>query len=107
MRKVIAGAYICILISISLAIVRQSPYVYLLGCAITTFVCFGLDKFFAIKGMERLPERFLLFLSLIGGAIPACAAMVFFRHKIRKFPFWLFVCIMALAHLLAWLCLKR
>ena len=51
------------------------------------FVMYGLDKLFAINGMWRIPEVFLLFGSFLGGAIGGGAAMLLFRHKTRHWYF--------------------
>jgi uncharacterized membrane protein YsdA (DUF1294 family) len=50
------------------------------------FVAYGLDKHQARVDGDRIPERALLGLTLIGG-VGAYAACELFRHKTRKQPF--------------------
>mgnify|MGYP000907477456 CR=1 FL=1 len=57
------------------------------GLSIVVFLIYGLDKIFAILGSYRIPEKFLLLLSFVGG-VGGALAMVCFRHKIRKPLFW-------------------
>jgi uncharacterized membrane protein YsdA (DUF1294 family) len=53
------------------------------------FALYGYDKFTAKAGMGRIPERSLFLISIIGGGFGGLAAMILFRHKIRKTSFWL------------------
>lgn len=57
----------------------------LLGNALA-FVAYGFDKHQARVYGDRIPERVLLGLALIGG-LGAYAACELFRHKTRKQPF--------------------
>ena len=50
------------------------------------FVVYGYDKHQARVHGDRIPERVLLALALIGG-VGAYAACELFRHKTRKQPF--------------------
>lgn len=61
--------------------------VYLVIINAATFLMFGLDKWFAKKGMRRVSERTLFSISLIGGSPGGVLAMLFFRHKLRKASF--------------------
>jgi uncharacterized membrane protein YsdA (DUF1294 family) len=54
---------------------------------VVTYLAFGLDKYFAIKGMWRISEVKLLFMSFIGGSGGGFAGSRMFRHKTRKEPF--------------------
>lgn len=56
---------------------------------IITFIIFGIDKLFAINNKNRISERTLFFLSMIGGCFLEFIGMFIFRHKIRKFKFYL------------------
>ncbi len=56
---------------------------------VTTFFFFGFDKYKSTAKHRRIPEKILLFLSLIGGSIGAIAGMYTFRHKTRKISFQL------------------
>jgi len=58
-------------------------YTYLI-LNLATLVCFGLDKWFAVKKQWRIPESTLLLLALLGGSIGALVAMQFFHHKTKK-----------------------
>ena len=70
--------------------------VYLLVANVATFLAFGFDKLIAAddgidprrKGGLRLPELWLMGLSLLGGSVGGMVAMRLFRHKTRK---WYFV----------------
>ena len=52
-----------------------------------TFLLFGIDKWFAIKGLYRVSERNLFLSSLLGGSIGGVLGMFVFRHKLRKGSF--------------------
>lgn len=64
--------------------------VYLICVNLFAFICFGLDKYKAIRRKWRISESFLLSLSVIGGAFGGLLGMILFRHKIRK-PMFLVV----------------
>ncbi len=76
----------------------------LLALNAIAFVAFAADKQAAIDDARRIPERTLLTLALIGGALGAVAAQQMLRHKTRKRPFrtqlWLIAA--AWAALLVW-----
>jgi len=57
----------------------------LIGNALA-FVAYGFDKHQARVDRDRIPERVLLGLALIGG-LGSYAACELFRHKTRKQPF--------------------
>lgn len=46
-----------------------------------------IDKLLALKGMRRIPEKWLLGWALAGGAAGSLAASRLARHKTRKRPF--------------------
>ena len=56
--------------------------------SISALVLYGADKLLAKAGWWRVPEKWLLFASLLGGCFGAIPAMMIFRHKIRKRYFW-------------------
>lgn len=60
---------------------------YLLTINIITFFLFGIDKWKAKHKKWRIPEKTLLFSSLIGGSVGGMIAMRLFRHKTQKAPF--------------------
>lgn len=59
----------------------------LIAINIIAFVLFGIDKERALRERRRLPEAYLLWLALLGGAAGAIAGQQIFRHKTRKQPF--------------------
>jgi len=56
-----------------------------------SFVLFGWDKRASIKANRRVPERTLLFIAYLGGALGAIIASRLFRHKTQKHPFRTYV----------------
>lgn len=73
---------------------------YLIIINIIEFILMGLDKLFAIKHKERIPEITLLFLSFIGGSIGAILGMIIFKHKTKKWKFKILYTIFLLMHIL-------
>ena len=61
--------------------------VYLLLINASTIVVYGWDKFCAKQGWQRIPEKILLLLAVLGGSIGAIAAMALFRHKTLHLKF--------------------
>ena len=61
--------------------------VYLLVVNISTVAVYGWDKLSAKQGWQRVPEKILLRVALLGGSVGAMAAMTFFRHKTRHLKF--------------------
>lgn len=62
---------------------------YLIIVNVFTFICYGVDKYKAIKKSNRISERFLFCLGFIGGFIGGLLGMQFFRHKTLKFSFYI------------------
>ncbi len=60
---------------------------YLLAINAAAYLAMATDKQRAIDDQRRIPERTLLSLALIGGALGAVAAQQMLRHKTRKEPF--------------------
>lgn len=54
---------------------------------LATFALMGLDKAYAKQGGWRIPEKTLLGVALLGGAVGGVAGMFFFRHKTRHWYF--------------------
>ncbi|MBQ0729101.1 MAG: DUF1294 domain-containing protein [Oleispira antarctica] len=52
-----------------------------------TFLMYGLDKLLAVKKRQRVSEKALHFLALIGGWPGAYIGQQIFRHKISKWSF--------------------
>ena len=65
----------------------SSLILYLAGINLVTFAMFAWDKYSAIKGDWRIPEKTLLMLALAGGTPGAIIAQQRLRHKTRKQPF--------------------
>ena len=55
--------------------------------SIITYVAYSSDKSSAITEKDRVPEKRLHTLSLLGGWIGALIAQQRFRHKTKKVPF--------------------
>lgn len=52
---------------------------------------YGIDKFLAKNKLYRISEFILLCFGSIGGVVGAILGMLFFRHKIRKNKFWVYL----------------
>ena len=78
--------------------------IYMIVINVLTFCVYGLDKWKAIQGKWRTPEKVLLGLALIGGSLGALLGMEIFRHKTKHLSFRIFVPICLILHvLLIWL----
>ena len=65
-------------------------YLYIVGSiSLLTFLLYALDKWKAVQGAWRIPEKVLLGLSFFGGAAGGYLAMQIVRHKTRKWYFHL------------------
>ena len=68
----------------------MSPlFAWLAAVNVLAFVLFGLDKWFAVRGMWRISERTLFTVALLGGTAGALLGMSAFRHKTRHHTFTL------------------
>lgn len=76
----------------------QYIFYYLLIINIITFILFGIDKYKAIKNKWRIKEATLLGMSFIGGALGGMFGMYVFRHKTKKFYFFLGIPFMMILH---------
>ena len=63
-----------------------------------TFILFGIDKYAAINGRNRIPENKLHLCSLLGGWPGALFAQPIFRHKTRKQSFQVLFWLMAVVN---------
>jgi uncharacterized membrane protein YsdA (DUF1294 family) len=66
----------------------SNPLFYLLILNIISLAIFGVDKLKSVSGGWRISEQKLLWAALFG-PFGAYAAMLIFRHKIRKVKFLL------------------
>ena len=73
---------------------------YIVIINLIEFILMRLDKLFAIKHKERIPEITLLFLSFIGGSLGAMLGMIIFKHKTRKWKFKIIFTLSLLIHIL-------
>lgn len=71
----------------------------LLILSIIEVVLMGYDKHQAQVGGWRIPEKVLLGLGIVGGAIGGLIGMRTFRHKTRKTYFWVIFGVAAILHL--------
>ncbi|MGV7975540.1 MAG: DUF1294 domain-containing protein [Anaerolineaceae bacterium] len=72
---------------------------FFLVLSILTFLLFGFDKNAARMNQWRIPEKVLLGLSILGGAVGGLLGMQVFRHKTRKNYFWIIPIAAACVHL--------
>ena len=72
---------------------------YLFLMNLLTFAAFGWDKRCAQRDRRRTPERRLLLVAALGGAVGALVGMRVFHHKTRKLRFRLLVPLFLLLHL--------
>ena len=81
---------------------------YLIIINFFAFALYSFDKLQAIrldKNISRVPELRLLFFTFIGGTVGSILAMIFFRHKIKKFSFlWKFIVVIILQIILIAIC---
>lgn len=61
--------------------------IYFVTINLIAFLLYGIDKKKAIKDRFRIPERVLIFVAIIGGAMGAFLGMHIFRHKTKKKKF--------------------
>lgn len=68
----------------------MSPlFAWLAAVNVLAFVLFGLDKWFAVRGMWRISERTLFAVALLGASPGAMLGMAVFHHKTRHRAFTL------------------
>lgn len=65
--------------------------IYFVLINLTTFFLYGIDKKKAVNNKFRVPERVLIFLAVIGGALGAFLGMHIFHHKTKKKKFYITV----------------
>lgn len=80
--------------------------IYLIIINLITFIVFGVDKRAAIKKRSRIRVSTLLLLSFVGGSLGGFSAMYLFRHKTKKWQFTIFIPLMLILHIAAFLYVK-
>lgn len=90
---------------IQLSLPLQFGILYIVIINVITFFAYGLDKLKSQVKAQRISERMLWLLTLMGGSIGALAGMHFFRHKTKKVSFQLVVTLILLVQiaLLYWI----
>lgn len=58
---------------------------------VATFAAYGVDKLKALRDKWRIPERTLLWMAFLGGALGAWLGMKAFRHKTQHRRFTVLV----------------
>lgn len=61
--------------------------VLLIVINLAVFAMYGIDKYKAVKGKWRIPEKVLLLAALCGGSAGALLGMQIFHHKTRHWKF--------------------
>jgi uncharacterized membrane protein YsdA (DUF1294 family) len=74
---------------------------YVLAVSVISFCMFAWDKYCAIHGLWRIPERSLLLMAAAGGTPGAFAGQKVLRHKTRKQPFGTYLLIIAALQIVA------
>ncbi len=59
-------------------------YIYLIIINALGLLIMLIDKYNAINGLHRIPERGLFAASLLGGSLGTWLGMLLFRHKTQK-----------------------
>ena len=83
--------------------------VFMLIMSIVGFVTMGIDKRLSldkrksIKRGWRIPERTLIFVAFIGGALGSFLGMHIFRHKTKHMKFIILIPLALLLNILLWL----
>ncbi|WP_420804846.1 DUF1294 domain-containing protein [Sporosarcina ureae] len=70
-----------------MAEMAQTLLIYMVILSLWAFGAMGYDKRQAKKKRQRVPERNLWLLALLGGGVGAYVGMQFFHHKTRKTNF--------------------
>ena len=92
--------YLCVWLG-QLPIITSHAYLVL---SLLAILFYGVDKFAAIKGWQRIPEASLHLLEITGGWPGAFIAQKLFRHKSKKksYQVWFWVCVFINLAALVW-----
>ncbi len=74
--------------------------IYYILINLISFILMGIDKFFAIKKKERIPEITIFTLSFLGGGIGTLCGMIKFHHKTKKIKFVVLIPLSIIIHIL-------
>ena len=85
----------------------KTLFIYLLIINIIGFLIMFIDKSRAIHKEWRVPEKTLIFISIIGGSIGMFFGMYIFRHKTKHLKFTLRVPIILIIETIAAVCLFK
>ena len=61
--------------------------IYSGSISLMTLIIYGVDKIRAKREKWRIPEKVLIELAFLGGAVGAAFGMLLFHHKVRKTKF--------------------
>ena len=61
--------------------------IYITSINLLSFLIMYGDKRSAIKGKQRVPERVLMLLAALGGAVGIMSGMIVWKHKLSKVKF--------------------
>lgn len=78
----------------------QGVIIYYILINIVAFALYGVDKFKAQSKLWRIPERTLIAIAFLGGAIGALIGMKIFHHKTRKKKFTVSVPVALILHII-------
>lgn len=73
---------------------------YLIIINILSFILYGIDKLKAIKKKERISEKALILIGILGGSIGSLIGMNLFRHKTKKLKFIIFLPLILIIHII-------
>lgn len=73
---------------------------YLIIINILSFILYGIDKLKAIKKKERISEKALILVGILGGSIGSLIGMNLFRHKTKKLKFIISLPLILIIHII-------
>lgn len=73
---------------------------YLIIINILSFILYGIDKLKAIKKKERISEKTLILIGILGGSIGSLIGMNLFRHKTQKLKFIISLPLILIIHII-------
>lgn len=73
---------------------------YLIIINILSFILYEIDKLKAIKKKERISEKALILIGILGGSIGSLIGMNLFRHKTKKLKFIISLPLILIIHII-------